>query len=339
MTKRILFIFGGAIGDALLGVQLARTLAAAGSDATLTLVSTRKNYFLRQLMESVPQAAYRELPRGSVHSWLALVELALAPHGAVFLEPFQDTVPLWWKIIARMVTLAPGSIEVRCQSRPRLTPARVRVLPYNPKTDHLFSVITRVAPLFGASPVQEPAPSLPAPSCGPLHKRPHLLFHFFAGAYRRSFPVEKVRPLLEAAREQFPTHAFILTCGHGEEAAAQRMAKGIPEVSVEANPSAQKLLCLLAQSDAVVGVASGVTLIATHLEAPTVVLCNLSDPCWLPTYAKNAVLLSAPERCVCNGDKTGECSVETQGGGVYRCLYDITIPDIIAAMSRMLQRQ
>src|SRR3989338_8802883 len=104
MTKRILFIFGGAIGDALLGVQLARTLVAAGSDATLMLVSTRKNFFLRQLMESVPQAAYRELPRGSVHSWLALAGLALAPHGAVFLEPFQDTVPLWRKIIDLNIT-------------------------------------------------------------------------------------------------------------------------------------------------------------------------------------------------------------------------------------------
>ena len=117
------------------------------------------------------------------------------------------------------------------------------------------------------------------------------------------------------------------------------MGEGIANVRIEAGPHAQKLLCLLKQSSACVGVASGILLIATHLKVPSVALCNLSDPCWLPTYAQNAALLSAPERCGCNGDKTGECSVGTQGGGVYRCLYDIAIPDIIAAMSRVMREK
>ena len=335
MPEKLIFIFGGAIGDALLGVQLAHALEAVKPQGRLTLLSTRKSSFVKQLLEVVPQVEYRELPRNDIRSWAALLRLALSPHGVVFLEPFQDIVPLWWKIIARSATVLPGSVEVRCQSRPQKAPARVRTLGYSPKTDNLFSMIARVPVLWGAPASEAPTPFLPVPICPPKPARPYILFHFFAGAYRRSFPVEKVRPLLAAARARFPGHEFVLTCAHQEEAAARRMIEGVTNARVAVSPPATELLCLLKQSGLCVGVASGVTHIAAHLGVHSVIMCNLSDPCWLATYAKNAVLLSASEQCGCNGDKTGECVAKTaEGGGVYRCLYDITTERIIEQMAR-----
>lgn len=317
-------------------MQLAHALEAAHSNGHLTLLSTRKSSFVRQLIESVPQVTYRELSRNDFRSWLTLIGLAFSPHGAVFLEPFQDTVPLWWKIIARMVTLLPGSIEVRCQSRPQKVPDRVRVLSYDPKTDSLFSVIAGVVPLWGGNMVPVPTPSLPTPICSSSSTQPYVLFHFFAGNYRRSFPLEKVRPLLTEARKNFPLYEFVLTCAHQEESVARAMVEGISGTRVEVSPHARDLMCLLKQSSACVGVASGVTHIAAHLGVPSVVMCNLSDPCWLPTYTKKIVLLSAREHCGCHGDKTGDCGVATPGGTVYRCLYDIKTERIIGEMQRIL---
>jgi len=335
MPKHIIYIFGGAIGDALLGIQLTHTLSAAKYPGRLTLISTRKSDFVRQIVEMVPEVKYREMPRNDVRSWFALLGLALRPNGIVFLEPFQDVVSVWWKILARTSTLLPGSVEVRCQSRPQRVPGRVRVLSYDPKTDNLFSMISRVVPLWGGRAVPAPIPSLPTPVCPTSLKQPYILFHFFAGSYRRSFPIEKVRPLLEAARMNFPAHEFVLTCAHQEENAAREMIKDISGARVEVSPHARDLLCLLKQADACVGVSSGVTHIASHLDVPSVVLCNLSDPCWLPVYAKNTIQLSAPENCGCHGDKTGECGVKTPGGTVYRCLYDIKTERIIEAMQRI----
>lgn len=336
MPKHSLYIFGGAIGDALLGIQLAHTLRAAQSPSRLTLISTRKSDFVRQIVEMVPEVEYREMPRNDIRSWFALLGLALHPHGIVFLEPFQDVVSVWWKILIRFSTLLPGSIEVHCQSRSQKVPARVRVLAYDPKTDNLFSMISRVVPLWGGRAVPTPVPSLPAPVCPTPLAQPYILFHFFAGSYRRSFPIEKVRPLLSDARKEFPTHEFILTCAHQEEEAAREMIKDISGARVEVSPHARDLLCLLKQTDVCVGVSSGVTHIASHLGVPSVVMCNLSDPCWLPAYAKNTVQLSAPENCGCHGDKTGECGVKTPGGTVYRCLYDIRAERIIGEMQRIL---
>ncbi|MFA6519722.1 MAG: glycosyltransferase family 9 protein [Candidatus Paceibacterota bacterium] len=336
MPKDLLYIFGGAIGDALLGIQLAHTLAAADSPSRLTLISTRKSDFVRQIVEMVPEVQYREMPRGDIRSWFTLLGLALHPHGVVFLEPFQDVVSAWWKILARISTLLPGSVEVHCQSRSQKVPARVRVLSYDPKTDSLFSMIARVVPLWGGRAVPAPVPSLSAPVCPTLPARPYILFHFFAGSYRRSFPIEKVRPLLVDARSKFPAHEFVLTCAHQEEAAAREMVKDISGARVEVSPHAHDLFCLLKQAGICVGVSSGVTHIASHLGVPSVVLCNLSDPCWLPAYAEHTVQLSASEHCGCHGDKTGECGVRTLGGVVYRCLYDITKERIISEMQRML---
>ncbi|MDP2665439.1 MAG: hypothetical protein Q8P23_02195, partial [bacterium] len=63
MPKHVIYIFGGAIGDALLGIQLAHTLTAAQYPGRLTLISTRKSDFVRQIVEMVPEVEYREMPR------------------------------------------------------------------------------------------------------------------------------------------------------------------------------------------------------------------------------------------------------------------------------------
>lgn len=337
MPRDCLFIFGGAIGDALLGVQLSHALAKAAPESRLVCISTRRSGFVREFLKLVPSLSYRELPPRDLRSWLYVARLLFRPHAVVFFVPFQDRVPWWWRFIARMATVMQGSIEVRCMIQARPTPARVLTLRYDPREGNLFSVVTKVIPLWGGEDVGALQPTLPEPACTEAPARPFILFHFFAGSSRRSWHVDKVRPLLEAARARYPRHEFILTCAHGEEKLAEAMVVGISNARVEISPHPSKLLCLLRQSALCVGVASGVTHIASHLSVPAVVLCNLSDPCWLPTYAPQTVMLAARAECRCKGDKTGECSVETPSGGMYRCLYFITIEEVLGAMGQKLE--
>ena len=335
MSKEFIFIFGGAIGDALLGIHIGQVLAAAAPGSRLILVSTKRSSFTRQLVDLVPEVSYREMPKESINSWIILVSMALKPHRVAYLEPFRDQTPFWWRLIAFISTLLPGSVEVRCQMRETSTPARIRVIRYVSKTDNLFTMVEGIVREWGMTP-RHASPSLPEPRCAPHVGRPYLLFHFFAGTYRRSIPVDHARDLLAAARKEYPKHDFVLTCAHNEEAPARRMAEGMADTRVEVSPPAARLLCLLKQSSLCVGVASGVTHMAAHLSVPSVVLCNLSDPCWLPTYNPDVVLLAAREHCGCRGDKTGECNAETPEGGMYRCLYDIKTTDIVAGMRRLL---
>lgn len=331
MPKHTLFIFGGAIGDALLGIQLFHAMQKTDPSSSLTFVATGKSGFSRQVVGSVPGVVYTEMPPRAWRSWVRLCALAFSPHGVVYLEPFRDHVSLWWRVIARVATLLPGSREVHCQSRPVKVAQRIRVVAYRCQADNLFDMVTRVPAALGGAAVEPFTPYLPAPTCTAA-AQPYMAFHFFAGSYRRSFPLEKVQPLLKAAREAFPNDEFVLTCAHGEESVAEQMIEGIANARVVVSPKAHELFCHLASARVVVGVASGVTHMAAHLGSPAVVLCNLSDPCWLPTYNTTIALLSAPEQCGCNGDKTGECGIETPGGVVYRCLYDIPQERIIQSM-------
>ncbi len=335
MPKRYLFIFGGAIGDTLLGIHLGRTLVATDPGSVLTLVSTRKSDIVRQLVGTVPFVAYQEMLKNEWRSWLKLLQLSFLPNGVAYLAPFRDATPLWWRIISRVATIR-GGREVRCHMRDISAPSRVRIVRYNSKTDNLFSMIDDVIERWGMNPVHT-RPHLPEPLCEEQVGKPYLLFHFFAGSYRRSIPVNHARELLAQVHTSFPEYDFVLTCAHGEEEHAWRIAQGMKDTRVLISPPIERLLCLLKQSSVCVGVASGVMHIAAHLDVPSVVLCNLSDPCWLPTYNPNVVMLAEREHCLCNGDKTGECGVKTSEGSVYRCLYDIKTEDIIAAMREVLK--
>jgi hypothetical protein len=115
------------------------------------------------------------------------------------------------------------------------------------------------------------------------------------------------------------------------------LVEGVTNVTIKIDVAVSELLTLIKESDIVVGVASGVTHISSQLGQPSVVLCNLSDPCWLPTYAKTSRLLYDKTHCSCSGEKSGECSEMTPEGSVYRCLYNIKPESVVETMEEFLK--
>jgi ADP-heptose:LPS heptosyltransferase len=149
-------------------------------------------------------------------------------------------------------------------------------------------------------------------------------------------PPEKVRPLLERAREVFPTYEFVLSAAPAERSRAMSMIAGMANARIESELSAQALLCLLQGATLVVAVASGIAHLAAHLDAPLIALSNLSDPYWLPTYNSRVVILADREHCRCRGNKSGDCSQTTADGEVFRCLYYIPTDRIVDSMQSLL---
>lgn len=332
--QKYLYVYGGAIGDALFGVHIGRTLAANEPGATLTLLSTRRNNFVRGLVDTIPFVEYRELHKGSIWSWIGALGLIVQEWKTVVHDPVTTALPLWWRFILWCASRRTGSVEVRQQmhGHERAVPPRARVFVYNCATQNLFDTPTDILKEWGIPVRQMPLPFLEIPKDIALPGPSHMVFHFFAGNYRRSIPIDHAQELLKRAREVFPASKFILTCAPYEEGRAKHMSQGISNVCIKSTLSAQELVGILASAQMVVGVASGIVAIAAHIDAPTIALCNLSDPCWLPSYNPKVILLSERAHCGCRGDKTGDCGIETPEGVVYRCLYDIPTKDIIDAM-------
>lgn len=323
-APKYMYIYGGAIGDALLGVHLGRTLAAAVPGAYLILISTRTNLFVRELAEPIPFVSVCEMPKEKIRSWWLLFRLFCTPHCAVYMEPLSGPVPLWWRFIVYASTFRQGSIAVCCTPHERVAKRHGHLIPYSPRSDRMFDLVPQVLHEWGvAASVLKPHLEVSLyQNSAPLPHVPYVVLHFFAPQTRRSVPVENAREILSAIHTNFPALHLVLTCTKKELERAERIAADMPvEIRHDLSPSA--LISLFAGTDAYVGVDTGVTHLACHIGIPCVVLGNCSNPCWLPYYAQRAAILFEPRRCGCNGNKTGECQEETPEGPVYRCLFDI----------------
>lgn len=332
-----MYLFGGAIGDALLGVHLGRMLAATSPGARLTLLSTRENPFVRDMLQPLPFVCLLEMPKERPRSWIVLMRLLFSSHHLALCEPLSASLPLWWCIIARTLTLRAGSSEVHCIGKPNATISLYeKSIVYDCRADQMFDLPAKIVAAWGLSPVAL-LPHLEAVLYGtPKHAtRPYFLFHFSAAHIRRSVPITHAREILTATREAFPAYDLMLTCAAIDHVRTKEIAEGFAVHMLE-DLSAGALIKTIAGASAYVGVDTGTTHIACHLGVPAVVLGNRSNPCWLPYYAPHTVILFEPKQCGCNGDKTGDCGKETPEGLVFRCLFDISTESVISAIKNVL---
>lgn len=333
---KYVYIYGGAIGDSLLGIHMGRVLSQSLPNQKIVLISTRKNAFVRELVSSLPFVEYHEVIKTNPFSWGELLCLTVSKNAIALIEPSDVPIPLWWRIILFAGTLVAGSREVHGEvvGHSRTRNKKIDAVVITP-SESLFTVfVPDVIRAWGVTPLSV-APSLARETITDK-QQPYILFHFFAGNYRRSFPIEKARPLLMQARNKFPSYEFVVSASPAEHERVLAMAKGISNTRIASDLSASQMILLLQQASLTVGVASGITHIAAHLDVPTIVLANLSDPYWLPTYNEKIVLLSDKEHCACNGNKSGLCVEHTPGGDVFRCLYYVPNESILDEMEKVL---
>lgn len=340
MNRRYLLLYGGPIGDSLVGIHVGRTLAANVPGAVLELVSVRENTFIRELCRELPFIRYRELPKNKLSSWLALPALAFHRYSSIAYEPNSYPISLWWKIILWFARRHAGSVELRYQfyGYERPVPRGVLKRVFDCAHENFFDTPKTILEAWEIPATHLPHPSLPSQ---PVPKgTPYILFHFFAGALRRTIPVDHARAILAAARIAYPHHAFIITCAQNERERAERMVEGISDTRIESGHTAHELISLLCGADLIVGTTSGIILTAACLERPVVALhCLSHGQAFMPDFSPNTIVLAARTECRCRPGDGSACPIETSEGPVYRCLYFITTEEVLEAMKKKLPVQ
>jgi len=323
---RYLFIFGGTIGDGLLGAHLGRLLRANVPDATLTIVSTRRSSFMRELIGPLPFVDFLEMPKESFGSWVWLLSLVWSPWKcAVYVQ--LSGMPLWWRMILWFASRRRGSII----ARPTITIDEHR---------QMFDTPLDVLAKWDIPVHEKLRPTLPfnASDCKPNIQPQflYLVFHFFAGITRRSVPTTRAKEILAAVHAAFPNHALILTGSAGDKNRAERIAQATG-TQMRAALGPRDLECLIAGAAAYVGVDTGTTHIAAHLSAPMVVLGHNNAPFWwTPPYTPRSIVLRADKNCLCLQGRTAECFYPSSEGSAYRCIIDISTADIIASIQQVI---
>jgi ADP-heptose:LPS heptosyltransferase len=252
-------------------------------------------------------------------------------------EPIAYPISLWWRIILWCARRRAGSIEVRYQTHgyERPVPQGVLQRVYDCAQVNLFDTPETILNAWGIEVRTLPHPAMP-PQPSPEGK-PYLVFHFFAGALRRTIPVDHARAILMAARAAYPSHAFILTCAQNERERAEVMAEGISDTRIESDHSARELIALLCGADLTVGTTSGIILTAACLQRPIVALhCMSHGKAFMPDFSPNTTVLAALNECRCRPGDGSKCPMMTDDGPVYRCLYYIPTEEVLGAMKKML---
>jgi ADP-heptose:LPS heptosyltransferase len=183
-----------------------------------------------------------------------------------------------------------------------------------------------------SAPWTSPVLRLQSQTSSAVPAAPFILIHPFAANPVRSLPPARWRELMHELVQRYPRFSFLINASGSDVTAAYRMADGLNTVSVLENPEVLELAGAIENAALYIGVDTGPTHLAGVLQQKTVEIGNQSNPTWLATYNPNAMILSNPEHCTCNGDKSGECFVYEDGLKYYRCMYEISDDAIFSAI-------
>jgi hypothetical protein len=166
----------------------------------------------------------------------------------------------------------------------------------------------------------------------------YIVVHPFAANDMRSLPMDRWRTLISCLREKYPHLDIIITGSTKDKDRAHSLC-----VDTQTHFGGDvvgagflNMMALIANARLYLGVDTGPTHVAAHLHAPTIVIGNRSNPCWLPTYNPTVKILTETAHCTCDSAKGGDCIVILNGQRYYRCMIEVTDEAIKQAVSDYL---
>jgi len=179
-----------------------------------------------------------------------------------------------------------------------------------------------------------------------LAPQTYIVVHPFAANPSRSLPVDRWRALLKHLTDNYQSK-IIISGGPNDKKAADLIVKDLSsQVEFGSSPkiintvgqgNLQQRATLIDRALGYIGVDTGITHLACLLKKTSVIIGNLSNPCWLPTYNPKAKILFNKERCLCQGNKRGDCFVHYNGVNYFRCLFFIPQREIELATADLFK--
>lgn len=169
----------------------------------------------------------------------------------------------------------------------------------------------------------------------------YIVFHPYGAGRKRSYPPLLSLRLLKYLSKNYPDYSIVISGGPADEAQAQGLIKESAIGSASfindlSRGSFNGVMQIIADASLYVGVDTGITHLAAHLNTPCLVLGNRSNPMWLPTYGEQVKVLLGQEQCSCDGKKGGRCSALVEEEEFFACLVNISWQEIADSIDTVL---
>lgn len=299
-------------------------LVHTSAETRFTMVVSKNKALYLELAESYPRVSvvYTK-DRIAFSTWFART---LFQKNIIIIPPSFGIIPSSVKVLGFLLSRLPGSEYVGFKDKGRLNNLYKKQLTFDLEALYYNNLVAagRVAGLELSTdrPTFLFASQPEALSSNHLVKNEYIVVHPFAANTKRSLPTERWNSLVEFINHTMPHKKVVITGGKGDTLIAQKIV-GKNDAMVKCGISIRALSTLVEDSSLFIGVDTGITHLASLLNKKTILIGNLSNPSWLPTYSTNTKILVEPQHCTCRGDKTGDCTVYDKGVAYFRCLYDI----------------
>lgn len=261
------------------------------------------------------------------------------------IRPTFGKVPLIAILIGKLFTFSRGSRLVGFSQVVNIAALREKFLDiilYFNSSVIFYENISKILPLLGCS-SRTTSPSYKFIKNESVFDKysitpgGYIVLHMFAANPKRSLPDERWAEIMDFLTQNFPRVPIVCTGSSADESAAVSILKYSISKPVKVfNIPFQDVATLINSARLYIGPDTGITHLAGVLRIPSVVIGNLSNPAWLPSYNDKAIILYNPIRCLCDGKKGGDCKVLYKGREYLRCMLDIKQNDIYKAVEQAI---
>ena len=176
-----------------------------------------------------------------------------------------------------------------------------------------------------------------------LASEKYVVIHPSAFVPKRSLPANRWSEIFKYVSDNFPNMKIAITGSREDLIFIQKIMDGISSEIQTANLTGRLEMAELAKvidnCKFYIGADTGISHLAGVLRKKSLIIGNLSNPSWLPTYNENAVILTNDENCTCDGKKGGDCFYVIDGEKYYRCMIDINQEDIYGNITKILAKK
>jgi ADP-heptose:LPS heptosyltransferase len=339
--KTIVYLNSGAIGEFLMTLYFADLVDQSAKEqripSPLIRILVQKNYsFLLQLAVEYPHIQIETVSSKQRFKNMLNARVGGTPRAVITQQTF-GTVPLIVKLFAWLIALGPNAKLIGFDDGKAYNKFFYNDLLKFDSTLPFAKEMGKLAERCGY-PATLTQPILRWKKLPSQKERSGpIVIHMCGTNPNRSFPIKRWNALLKELRIQYPKILFVCTGGTVDRPFIDAACEGVTNIQNAAGEmNVPELLDLFNTAKIFIGVDTGITHLASFRGVPSVIIGNLSNPTWLPTYNPNARILYNETNCTCDGLKGGDCSIIVDGQPYLRCLYDITDKSVFESVRAVI---